>query len=104
MLGGVELAKALALLLQRPGMSGHAQTDMAETVRQANRERNETRARNDALRELYLARGLYLCGDFENLGRRILETYTRDLRGPFARHAVAVLAEKDLDALRREIL
>ncbi len=101
-LGDARLAEPLTRLLQRPGMSGHAQTDMAQTVRTISPERNETHSRNHALRELYLGRAIYLCGDPEGIGRRVLETYARDLRGPFARHAAAVLAERDLDALRRE--
>jgi hypothetical protein len=49
-------------------------------------------ARNRALRELHLARGLFLAGDRNGRGRAILETYAQDLRGIFARHARAVLA------------
>ncbi len=103
-LGEPALAAALARLLCIEGVTGHAQLDSAAVVASANREMNETRARNDALRELYLARGLYLCGDEGGLGRTILETYTRDLRGHFARHAAAVLAERDLEKLRAEAI
>jgi hypothetical protein len=38
-----------------------------------------------------LARALYRCGDYDGVGRKILEAYTHDLRGHFARHAKAVL-------------
>ncbi|MFO7898034.1 MAG: hypothetical protein R6V58_03115, partial [Planctomycetota bacterium] len=54
-----------------------------KTIRRGNR--------NECLRELVLARALYRCGDHEGLGEKILRTYTRDLRGHFARHATAVL-------------
>jgi hypothetical protein len=47
--------------------------------------------RNNSLRELILARVLYKCGDHQGLGRAILELYANDLRGPYARHARAVL-------------
>jgi hypothetical protein len=38
-----------------------------------------------------LARALYRCGDFEGLGESILNDYSTDLRGHFARHAKAIL-------------
>ena len=93
------LAGALAELLLKPGMQGHAQLDSRAVLSQANDDPVETAARNNALRELYLARGLYLAGDIDGLGRAILERYAADLRGHFARHAQAVLtcdAEKVL--------
>ncbi|MFO7900303.1 MAG: FAD-dependent oxidoreductase, partial [Planctomycetota bacterium] len=89
-LGDSAAARPLAGLLRRPGMSGHAVTkrlvegrDGRKTVTRSNR--------NECLRELVLARALYRCGDHDGLGERILRTYTRDLRGHFARHATAVL-------------
>ena len=52
--------------------------------------------RQNALRELTLARALYRCGDHDRLAEKILNDYTRDLRGHFARHAKAVLeSEKE---------
>ena len=103
-LGAPELAEPLARVLRQPGMSGHAQLDMAAVVKSANREMNETEARNNGLRELYLARGLYWCGDFEALGLETLKTYARDLRGPFARHARSVLDDPHPDRTRVEAL
>jgi hypothetical protein len=44
-------------------------------------------------RDLTLARVLYRLGDHEGIGKRILEQYTRDICGHYARHAQAVLAE-----------
>lgn len=88
------LSRALAYLLSRPGVPGHAQLETAKVICLANEDLVETTARNLSLRELVLARGLYLCGDIDGLGRRILETYTNDLRGHYARHAAAVLCTK----------
>ncbi len=96
------ICHALAELLKRPGIRGHAQTDSLETVSVANADPIETRARSLSLRELHLARGLYLGGDIDDLGRKILKTYARDLRGPFARHAMAVLQVEDRQALARQ--
>ena len=57
----------------------------------ANSDPTETEARNLSLRELHWARGLFLAGDVEGLGRSILETYANDLRGHYARHARSLL-------------
>jgi hypothetical protein len=48
--------------------------------------------RNAALKRITLARALYRCSDKDGMARRILEEFTRDTRGPFAQHALAVLA------------
>jgi hypothetical protein len=87
-----DLAEAIAELLRKPGMTGHAHLDTASVIRTADPSPVETESRNVSLRELYLARGLFACGDPTNLGRTILESYAKDLRGHFARHAQAVLA------------
>ena len=90
--GGDRMARALADLLREPGMQGHAQLDSASVVADANSDSIETEARNLSLRELHLARGLFLAGDVDGLGRSILEKYANDLRGHYARHARALLS------------
>jgi len=81
-------AGALAELLAKPDMTGYTITDVksAKTAR--------TEHRSQPLRELILARALYVCGDRNDVARKILEQYRRDLRGLFARHAHAVLNRK----------
>lgn len=86
------LLKALAGLLEKPSIRGHAWLDLQTMRATANDNLVETESRNLALRELHLARGLFLAGDEGGRGREILETYSHDLRGHFARHAAAVLA------------
>jgi hypothetical protein len=54
----------------------------------------ETGRRSRCFREICLARALYRIGDHDGLGRKVLETYLKDKRGLFARHAAAVLAEE----------
>ncbi|MEX1017002.1 MAG: FAD-dependent oxidoreductase [Phycisphaeraceae bacterium] len=103
-LADARLSQGLARLLGEPGVQGHAHLESAAVIRTANDDGNETEARNLSLRELLLARGLYLCGDIDGLGRRILETYARDLRGHYARHAQAVLAADDLAELRLAVM
>ncbi|MCH8513698.1 MAG: FAD-dependent oxidoreductase [Kiritimatiellae bacterium] len=84
-------AQALQRLLELPGMAGHAHASVAEMQAAQNDDPNDNSVRNNALRELHLARGLYRCGDPEGWGEKILLHYTRDLRAHFARHARAVL-------------
>jgi len=80
-------AQPLGELLRRPGMSGYAVTSIAAGEAPDS-------FRMQATRELMLARVLYRCGDWENLGQETLAEYARDLRGHFARHASAVLESK----------
>jgi len=79
--------KPLARLLQKEGMSGHAMTELEPLHNQ----RRDLRRRTGPLREIILARALYHCGDHEGLGEHILQQYTKDVRGLFARYATAVL-------------
>jgi flavin-dependent dehydrogenase len=80
MLGDKSAAKPLADLLGQPGMTGYA---MHGPV--AGQDRSEP------LRELILARALYRLGDSGGVARKILESYTTDVRGHYARHAAAIL-------------
>ncbi|MEZ0298772.1 MAG: FAD-dependent oxidoreductase [Candidatus Methylacidiphilales bacterium] len=97
------LAAALTSLLQKPGVQGHTWHEVEDVRKEANDNQTENIPRNLALRELHLARGLYLAGDPDGLGRRILESYAGDLRGHFARHAQSLLACEDMEALRAEV-
>lgn len=97
-------AEPLATLLKKPGMSGHH----CHELRPAQIEKIIPEGylysqidlfawgkdeRNKVLKELHLARALVACGDHQGIGRRILECYADDLRGYYARHARALLAE-----------
>jgi len=94
-LGDRRAAPVLADLLNKDGMTGYAITTLAEARRRRGEEERgqgrTARLVNPAVRELVLARALYRCGDRDGLGQRILRRYERDLQGPFARHAHAVL-------------
>ncbi len=84
-------AEALFRLLQMQGVAGHAMTNI-ETARKltpASSVDNSTR--NNSLRELILGRALFKVGDMNGLGREILDTYSKDLRGHYYRHASGVL-------------
>jgi hypothetical protein len=101
LLADENISFALATLLALPGMRGHAHLETNAVAQKANDDWTETDARTKSLRELHLARGLYLGGDVKGLGREILETYANDLRGHYARHARGVLAAPDKRALAR---
>jgi len=87
-------AKPLADLLRKPGMTGHAYTEIRPVMANIPASPVDTSTREVSLRELILARALYRCGDDNGLGESILREYARDLRGHYARHAMAVLKEK----------
>ncbi len=93
-LGDPAAAPALAALLRKPGMMGHAVTNIAQAVHAPPPSPTDTSIRNAELSELVLARALYRCGDYEGLGERLLRAYARGLQGHYARHATAVLAER----------
>jgi hypothetical protein len=93
-LGDTAAAKPLAEFLEKPGIMGHAFTDIEDARRRTPASSTDTKTRNCSLRELLLARALYRCGDYEGIGDKILKEYARDLRGHYARHAMAVLKEK----------
>mgnify|MGYP006309655445 FL=1 len=82
----------MAELLKMPGISGHAITRY-EQARFISKTGNtiETGVRNWCLKEIFLARALYRCGDHCGLGKQILQEYANDLRGHYARHAMGVL-------------
>jgi flavin-dependent dehydrogenase len=87
-LGDRAAAPALAELLKKPAVGGHAMTSVSEIS--ANGYGNGTE-RNLALRELALARVLYRLGDCDGVAEHALKQYALDLRGVYALHATAVL-------------
>jgi len=92
MLGDAAAVDALADLLAKPGMTGHAILSVERAKELAvGLSRVDTTVRDHSLRELLLARALYRCGDKDGIGEGILKQYATDLRGHFARHAKAVL-------------
>ncbi len=93
-LGDTVAAIPLAEFLQKSGITGHAFTDIDVAKRRTPPGSEDTLTRNRSLRELVLARALYRCGDYEDIGKKILKEYAHDLRGHYARHARTVLKEK----------
>ena len=91
-IGSSSSAPVLAELLKMPGISGHTITRY-EQARFISKTGNtiETGVRNRCLKEIFLARALYRCGDHCGLGKQILQEYANDLRGHYARHAMGLL-------------
>lgn len=93
-LGDPRAVPALEQLLQRPGVSGHAQADLGDRIGDLTDVRQETRVRNRALIELHLARALVQLAPGHSEGTAILQRYARDQRATFARHAKAILDDR----------
>ncbi|WP_163322739.1 FAD-dependent oxidoreductase [Draconibacterium mangrovi] len=93
-------AKPLADLLAKQGMQGHAMLNLDDAMTDLENDgkgknsRLPLPKRTKALREIILARALYNCGDYNDVGRKILESYRHDMRGLFARHATNILDSK----------
>ncbi len=87
-------AAPLAKLLSKPEMSGYWHHTVQEAARRDAESpggTNAVKTRRESLRELFLARALYRCGDYNGLGEKTLRAYTQDLRGHLSRHATAIL-------------
>ncbi|MGQ9589997.1 MAG: FAD-dependent oxidoreductase, partial [Planctomycetota bacterium] len=98
-LGDPAGADALAELLSKPGIRGHAETSIQAALEGARKDPSwtATESRSNAIRELLLARALFRSGDKDGLGRRVLEEYAKDLRGHLSRHAHEVLGSERPD-------
>ena len=84
-------APVLYGLLNMRGVAGHHVVTQTDAVRATVPSHVDVTLRNNALRELHLARALYKCGDHYRLGRQILEKYANDLHGHYFRHAAGLL-------------
>ena len=90
-IGNKTAAPVLFDLLNMAGVMGHHVISKTDAVRATEPSHVDVTLRNNALRELHLARALYRCGDQYELGRQILEKYSNDLHGHYFRHATGVL-------------
>jgi len=97
-IGDPSAAPALAAHLRKRNMMGHSHDSIETAARRAQESPKISmgeKSRRDSLIELGMARALYRLGDVDGLGRQILEAYSKDLRGFFARHATESLAPTD---------
>jgi hypothetical protein len=66
-------------------------TDIKQALEETPASSEDTSLRNSSLKELFWGRALFKCGDYNGLGKQILQNYSNDLRGHYARHASGVL-------------
>jgi flavin-dependent dehydrogenase len=92
-----ELAASLARLLKMEGMTGYHIADHLEALDKLTLNIIdkvyilEDTLRNSALKELYIAKALYICSDADGLGEKTLKNYASGLEGHYARFAYEVL-------------
>jgi hypothetical protein len=91
-LGDAIAASHIEAVLAKADMTGHHVTSLAEARSKYGASATETVPRNDALREIVLARVHYRLAGAGGIGETILLNYENDLRGHFAVHACRVLA------------
>jgi NADPH-dependent 2,4-dienoyl-CoA reductase/sulfur reductase-like enzyme len=82
-----EAIDTLAGLLTTPGVRYHAIDSYQTACNQVVPDEIDVSIRNKALKELHLARALYLCGDKDGLGEQVLKHYATSLQGHYARYA-----------------
>jgi hypothetical protein len=85
------LAALLGGKIRGVPVSGHAIKTIDDARAFSDQGPREGRETGLALRELAIARALYRCGDYRDVGRNTLTNYCQDLRGYFAHHARTVL-------------
>lgn len=93
-IGSREAVPVLSAMLLKPGVRFHSIVSYAEARSKAVPDLVDTSTRNAALKELHLARALYLCGDQDGLGEEVLRRYARGLQGHYARYAKEILESK----------
>jgi len=94
-IGSPDAAPVLSRLLDMEGVAGHHVPDLKRARDGVVRDTVDVSVRNKVLREIYLARALYRCGDDDGKAARILKNYSNDLHGHYFRHAAGVLAGEE---------
>ena len=84
-------ASILHRLLSMPGVTGYAVNSLQQAISSTNKDTNDNTTRNNSLKELFLARALFICGDLNGLGENILTQYANDLHGAYSYHALDIL-------------
>ena len=95
-IGDPDACKSLAKLLSKDGISGHVIMNKSELKQTLSDDGKKQMWRTYAFREIILARALYVCGDYNNIGKNILLAYKNDIRGLFSRHATFILDNKNV--------
>lgn len=90
-IGGREAASQLYEMLTTPGVRYYDINSYTTARNQVVPDDIDVSLRNRALKELHLARALYLCGDKEGAGEEVLSRYATSLQGHYARYASDIL-------------
>lgn len=83
----------LSTLLDKEGITGHHEVSFRDVLKNTVPSTVDVTLRNNVLREMFLARALYRCGDDHQKGERILRNYSNDLSGHYFRHASGILVK-----------
>lgn len=86
-----EATKVFVEMLTSPGVRHYEVDSYQAACNQVVTDEIDVSIRNKALKELHLARALYLCGDKDGLGEHILKRYAISLQGHYARYASEIL-------------
>lgn len=86
-----ESVAVLSEMLTKPGVRFHSINSYVEARNKAVPDLNDTSTRNAALKELHLAKALYLCGDKDGIAKEVLLRYQDGLQGHYARFAKEIL-------------
>ncbi|MCF6358920.1 MAG: hypothetical protein L3J54_14055, partial [Draconibacterium sp.] len=97
-------AQHIANLLQKPDMQGHTIFNLEDALSGMYNDGKGTKPiknssldkRTKSFREIILARTLFECGDYNDIGINILRNYTQDMRGLFDHHANSILQKQVL--------
>ena len=91
-IGSSSAVRVLSKLLDMEGVTGHHVTDLKHARNGVVPSSVDVTIRNKVLREIFLARALYHCGDDRQKGAQILKNYSNDLHGHYFRHASSILS------------
>lgn len=90
-----EAIPTLASMLTAPGVRGYALDSYARAQEEVVPNDIDTTLRNLSLKELHIAKALYLCGDKDGIAREVLQRYANGLQGHYARFAYEVLQSRN---------
>ncbi|MGI6562082.1 MAG: FAD-dependent oxidoreductase [Clostridia bacterium] len=98
-IGSEKAADVLSRLLDMEGIAGHHVRTLKEAFGRALPSTVDVSLRNKVLREIFLARALYRCGDdSRRKGEQILRNYSNDWNGHYFRHTASILKKEGKDA------
>jgi hypothetical protein len=87
-------AETLAAMLCEPGVMHHSISDIKDAKSSTVPGTHDTSTRNIALKELHLARALFVSGDKDKMGENVLKRYADGMQAHYARYASNALAKK----------